>query len=124
MLASDYAMEIDCTNIWEFLGIGSGTPLTAPFTKGFVVILATLPLDVYGVYTAEPPAVSIPGIQGPPPSPPPSPQTEIPGIALEMLPIAPQTEYYSGGPVVPRGLYYEYSAKFLCGNTQTVVAAP
>ena len=82
-----------------------------------MVILATAPLDVYGVYTAEPPAVTIPDFSTSSTS-----QTVLPGIALEMLPIAPRIEYlypFSAYPV-PRGYYYEYSAKFLCGNTQPV----
>jgi len=90
------AVEIDCADIEKLL---ADTPIIFP--KGFVTILAREPLDVVGVYTAEPPEVS------------PSPLT-IPGIALEMLNIAPRIEFVPGGTVAPAGRYYEYSAKFLC----------
>ena len=96
-LAPDHAMHVDCTNIWEFLRIGPGTP-----AGGFVVILATGPVDVYGVYTAEPPTVTTSPLN-------------IPGIALEVLPIE-YRRVYAPGRMPPAAQYYEYSAKFLCGD--------
>jgi hypothetical protein len=124
-LGPDGALEVDCTNISTLLGITTDPSDTEPsFTKGFVVIFtnATLPttarpvlepLDVVGVYTAEPPSVTIPLGSS-------STQTQIPGIAEKMLIIPPRTEFVpftsSGaqGPL-PSGRYYEYAAKFLCG---------
>jgi hypothetical protein len=75
VLPSDFAMEVDCTNIFKLLG--SPTGLT--FWKGWLVILTTSPnqLDVVGVYSSEPP----PSAAGGPPA----------GMGLEILPIAPRT---------------------------------
>jgi hypothetical protein len=72
-LLSDFAMEVDCTNIAKLLGT------TASFFKGFLVILTPSPnqLDVVGVYSSEPP----PSATGGPPA----------GMGLEVLPIAPRT---------------------------------
>jgi hypothetical protein len=126
-LGPDYAAEIDCTDIGNLLVTDSGL---AVFTKGFVVIFAAgavspaafldpLPLDVVGVYTSEPPAVLIPIPYGTSGS---GTQTKIPGIGLDMLTIAPRPEVVRPTTTVapgqlPAGRYYEYSAKFLCGNT-------
>jgi hypothetical protein len=106
-LGPGYAVEIDCEDI---IGTLLDTSYTYPptFIKGFVTIVTSaMPLDVVGVYTAEPPSVTIPGSNG-------ATQKEIPGITLEMLSIAPQIELQeiSTGPVK----VYEYSAKFLCGE--------
>ena len=46
-LESDFAIEIDCTDIFKIGHIPSGT-----FAKGFVVITTPEPLDVIGVYTS------------------------------------------------------------------------
>jgi len=75
-LGSDEAIEIDCIDIVRFFGSQQETGVTAPsqqtqtllqttavtpinslvkFIKGFVVIYATAPLDVVGVYTASTP---------------------------------------------------------------------
>jgi hypothetical protein len=99
------AFEIDCVDIWQLLNIP--VPNTH-FTKGFVTILSRVPLDVVGVYSAEPPAVA--GVAGAPSS--------IPGIALEMLPIAPRIEFLprSAATDGTAGQFIEYSAKFLCGE--------
>jgi hypothetical protein len=76
MLNPDEAIEIDCIDIVRFFGAEQETGVTAPsqqtqtalqittvrpvlsavsFIKGFVVIYATAPLDVVGVYTASTP---------------------------------------------------------------------
>jgi len=89
-LLPGYAVEIDCTDIYTLLLPDAPTGLI----EGFVTVLAKEPLDVVGVYTAEPPTVSTSPLY-------------IPGIALEMLNITPRVL----GPAV-----YEYSAKFLCGE--------
>jgi hypothetical protein len=114
-LSADAALEINCRNIGSLLEIGNGY---ATFSKGFVVIFASgaapaiaaaplLPLDVVGVYSAEPPQVT--GNQNYP--------SVIPGIALQLLNIAPRLESVpSGIGNLPAGQYYEYSAKFLCGE--------
>jgi hypothetical protein len=124
-MAPDYAREVDCTDIYTLLDHTAPNYTATPFTKGFVVFFANgapsptagplpLPLDVVGVYTAEPPSVQIP-----PASTPGSIQTQIPGIALEMLTIAPRLETVppstTGAQPLPTGQYYEYAAKFLCG---------
>ena len=75
-LRPDEAIEIDCIDIARFFGAQQETGVTAPsqqtqtllqttavtpitslvrFIKGFVVIYATAPLDVVGVYTASTP---------------------------------------------------------------------
>jgi hypothetical protein len=74
VLPPDFAMEVDCQNIRDLLHL----PHDMTFIKGFVVIIepsGMTPLDVIGVYSAEPP----PG------------QTGIGGIGLEVLPYAPKT---------------------------------
>jgi len=76
VLRPDEAIEIDCIDIVRFFGAAQETGVTAPsqqtqtvlqttavrpvtsavrFIKGFVVIYATAPLDVVGVYTASTP---------------------------------------------------------------------
>jgi hypothetical protein len=125
-LQPDFAREVDCTDIYAFLDLTTPEYINTKFTKGFVVLFASgptsvaaaplLPLDVVGVYTAEPPSVQIP-----PPATPGSNQTQIPGIALEMLTIAPRLEFVppniqGAQAPLPSGRYYEYAAKFLCGN--------
>jgi hypothetical protein len=74
-LPSDFAMEVDCRNIWDLLKVSPDSP----FVKGFLVILAPAgtSLDVVGVYSAEPP----PSSAGGPPA----------GMGLEVLPITPRT---------------------------------
>jgi hypothetical protein len=125
-LAPDFAREVDCADIYTLLDFSAPNYTATPFTKGFVVFFANgtpspaagplpLPLDVVGVYTAEPPSVQIP-----PASTPGSIQTQIPGIALEMLTIAPRLELVPPNIAgaqgsLPAGQYYEYAAKFLCG---------
>jgi hypothetical protein len=106
-LSPGHAVEVDCYDIEQrMLNLGP-TFATTPdnFIKGFVTILSRDQLDVVGVYTAEPPRVL-------------STPASIPGIALEMLPIAPRFEFVPGGAAtVPTGArFYEYSAKFLCGQ--------
>ena len=75
VLPSDFAMEVDCTNIFKLLG----SPAGVTFWKGWLVILTTSPnqLDVVGVYSSEPP----PSSTGGPPA----------GMGLEVLPITPRT---------------------------------
>jgi hypothetical protein len=123
-LQPDYAREVDCTDIYTLLDLTTPNYTSTAFAKGFVVFFANgpattaagsfpLPLDVVGVYTAEPPSVTIP-------LPGATTQTQIPGIALEMLNIAPRLEFVppnvagAQGPL-PSGQYSEYAAKFLCG---------
>jgi hypothetical protein len=76
VLGPDEAIEIDCIDIVRFFGAQQETGVTTPsqqtqtvlqttavtpisslvkFVKGFVVIYATAPLDVVGVYTASTP---------------------------------------------------------------------
>src|ERR1700680_2052441 len=53
-LPPDFAMEVDCQNIRDLLHL----PPDMTFIKGFLVILEPTgmsPLDVIGVYSAEPP---------------------------------------------------------------------
>jgi hypothetical protein len=108
-LHPSYAVEIDCEDIHQLL-TGKDDAIST-FIKGFVTILSRDQLDVVGVYTAEPPQVpasaNFPSV--------------IPGIALEMLPIAGRLEFVPGGSLGPDqgpgGRVYEYSAKFLCGPT-------
>lgn len=109
-LPAGYAVEVDCADIRLLLD----TPgISSSFIKGFVSIFvpASQTLDVVGVYTAEPPSVSITDSNG-------SPVTEIPGIALEMLQITPQVVFTFGPPnptaALPGRAFNEYSAKFLC----------
>ena len=73
-LPSDFAMEVDCANIFTLLG--SPTGLT--FWKGWLIILVPSPsqLDVVGVYSSEPP----PPAAGAPPA----------GMGLEVVPVAPR----------------------------------
>ncbi|MGB9484848.1 MAG: hypothetical protein WCD04_01860 [Terriglobia bacterium] len=107
-LLPGYAVEIDCIDIAKLLA-------DAPtgVREGFVTILARDPLDVVGVYTTAPPSVSIPV-----PFSTTSTQTQWPGIALQMLNIAPRIEFVPSGTLAPgqgpAGRLYEYSAKFLC----------
>jgi hypothetical protein len=132
-LAPDNAREIDCTDILStLLGLSAPNYTTTAFTKGFVVLFARgstslaaapvlLPLDVVGVYTAEPPSVQIPPAAGTGTGPI---QTQIPGITLQMLTIAPQQEVVPAAPAgtqgaLPAGRYNEYAAKFLCGYLPT-----
>src|SRR5208337_3306318 len=74
-LLPGYAVEIDCADIYTLLLPDAPTGLI----EGFVTILAKEPLDVVGVYTAEPPTVSTSPLY-------------IPGIALEMLNVLPRIE--------------------------------
>jgi len=101
-LLPGYAVEIDCADIISTLL--DDTPTIFP--KGFVTILAKEPLDVVGVYTAEPPPTTISSV------------SVIPGIALKMLPVVPRIEFMPAGTLAPgqgpTGRVYEYSAKFLC----------
>jgi hypothetical protein len=94
-LPAGHAVEVDCEDINGLISPGATTNFSV-FTKGFVTILATGPLDVVGVYSGNP-------------------STTADGITLEMLNIAPRIE--SGPPtsVAVPGRFYEYSAKFLCG---------
>ena len=124
-LAPDYAQEIDCLNIRQIVPPG---PTALAFIKGYVVIFSSspvslppvtepLPLDVVGVYTAEPPAVTIPT----PYSTTSGIETQIPGIAEKLLTIIPRLELVpppaAGAPgPLPPGQYLEYAAKFLCGE--------
>lgn len=80
-LGPGYAVEVDCADIVTLLSTTDPPP--SGFIKGFVTILATAPLDIVRVYSAEPPAVTIP-------NPSDTTQTEIPGITQEMLNIEPQ----------------------------------
>jgi hypothetical protein len=108
-LPPDLVVEIDCQDIVaELLNI---TPpnFNTTFYGGYVVIFASgapspkalpapMPLDVVGVYTAEPPR-------------------GVPGIALQIVPIARESSPYKvSTKIPPPGSYYEYSAKFLCGT--------
>jgi hypothetical protein len=118
------AREVDCTDISTLLDHTAPDYTSTTFTKGFVVIFATgptsvaaapllLPLDVVGVYTAEPPSVTIA-------NPTSGTQPEIPGIALHMLTIEGRLEIVpaavNGATLpLPAGRYLEYAAKFLCG---------
>jgi|SRR5208337_761315 len=101
-LLPGYAVEIDCADIATLL---NDTPPPI-FPKGFVTILSREPLDVVGVYTAEPPQTTISSV------------SVIPGIGLKMLNIAPRIEFMPAGTLAPgqgpTGRVYEYSAKFLC----------
>jgi hypothetical protein len=111
-LGPGYAVEVDCADITGLLG--GNIDLTSTFIKGFVTILTRMqPLDVVGVYSAEPPSVTISYTNAAGTS---TNETEIPGIALEMLDITPRIEVL--GPVAVRApiQVYEYSAKFLCGE--------
>jgi len=104
-LGPGYAVEVDCSDILGLLG--STLVLSTGFIKGYVTIVATGQLDAVGVYTAEPPVV--PANSNP---------SYIPGIALEMLNIAPRIEFLGPATAVAvPGTVYEYSAKFLCGNS-------
>jgi hypothetical protein len=105
-LGAGYAVEVDCADILTLLN--SSLVLSTGFVKGYVTIVATSQLDVVGVYTSEPPQVigntNYPSV--------------IPGIALEMLNIAPRIEFLGPATAVAvPGTIYEYSAKFLCGNS-------
>lgn len=105
-LGAGYAVEVDCADILTLLD--SQASLSTTFIKGFVTILAESPLDVVGVYTAEPPQVT--GNSNYP--------SVIPGIAQEMLIIPPRIEVLGPATLVAApGTIYEYSAKFLCGNS-------
>jgi hypothetical protein len=125
-LSPDYAEEFDCLNIRKVVPPG---PTALGFIKGFVVIFVAapptpnfvgepLPLDVVGVYTAQPPSVTIPIPYGTSGS---GTQTEIPGMAEKLLTITPRLEFVPAttagipGPLPP-GRYFEYAAKFLCGE--------
>jgi hypothetical protein len=105
-LPAGSAVEIDCTDITTTLI----TDTPSGFVKGFVTILAVAPLDVVGVYTAEPEPFTIESVN------------IVPGISLEMLNIVPHIESVPGGAgLAPTGRrFYEYSAKFLCGNNAPV----
>jgi hypothetical protein len=89
------AVEVDCEDINGLITQGATTNFTT-FTKGFVSVFTTGPLDVVGVYSGNPESIPV-------------------GITLEMLNIAPRCE----GEVTATGQcrVYEYSAKFLCGPT-------
>jgi hypothetical protein len=123
-LAPDYAREVDCTDIYTLLDLTPPNYTSTQFAKGFAVFFASgvptvtaasgpLPLDVVGVYTAEPPSVLISNASG-------GTQTQIPGITLEMLNVVPRLEAVppsiaGAQGALPAGQYYEYAAKFLCG---------
>jgi hypothetical protein len=104
-LSPGYAVEVDCADIVGLLGGTYSTPLS--FFKGFVTIFTREPLDVVGVYSAEPPTVT-------------STPLTIPGIALKTLTILPRIESLRTAPgTLAPGLggdILEYSAKFLCGE--------
>lgn len=104
-LLPGYAVEVDCEDIGTLLG----DALT--FNEGYVTIFSTGALDVVGVYSSEPPVVT-------------SSPSYIPGIALNMQNILPRFETVRPATTatspLPPGRYLEYSAKFVCGNTQTV----
>ncbi|MGO8733402.1 MAG: hypothetical protein ACLQVM_11480 [Terriglobia bacterium] len=105
-LGAGYAVEVDCADILTLLG--SQVSLSSTFIKGFVTVVATSQLDVVGVYTSEPPVVI--GNSNYP--------STIPGIGLEMLNITPRVELLGPATAVAApGTIYEYSAKFLCGNS-------
>jgi hypothetical protein len=112
-LPPGYAEEVDCRNIVTLLGIS----LPNPFIKGFVSIFIAEPqtLDVVGVYSAEPPNVTISYTNA---SSAAVQETEIPGISLEMLHITPEVVTIpaptAATTVLPGRRFYEYSAKFLC----------
>jgi hypothetical protein len=110
-LLAGQALEVDCEDI-EVTLLG-GTTFPTAFAKGFVTIVATQSVDVVGVYSAQPPSVSI--LVPNSTSTPPATQTQYPGVALEMLQI-PQRIVVPplGSSASP--LLYEYSAKFLCGR--------
>jgi hypothetical protein len=91
-------VEVDCADINGLLTQGGDTGNFTAFTKGFASIFATGPLDVVGVYSANPVSSGV-------------------GITLEMLPITPRIEFAPGTSAVAPGRFYEYSAKFLCGPT-------
>jgi hypothetical protein len=82
------------------------------FLEGFFTVYSKDLLDVAGVYSAEPPPVEIANPSG-------GTQTQIPGIGLAVVPVVPQTVSVPFGkwPGVSAGVYYEYTAKFVCGNS-------
>ena len=117
MLNPDEAIEIDCIDIVRFFGAQQETGVTAPsqqtqtspqtiavptvtvrtleapvrFIKGFVVIYATAPLDVVGVYTASTPVGFSLDIE------------QIPRSTVGVLPIPIPEE--PEGEVCPQGCY-------------------
>jgi hypothetical protein len=101
------SVKMDCKDIGDLMSYVT----TDIFIEGFLVIFAQEPLDVVGVYTAEPPPVTIP-------LPPSGTQTELPGIALEVVPVAPHRIFVPPGHWDgAHGDFYEYAAKFVCGNS-------
>jgi hypothetical protein len=101
-LGPGHAVEVDCEDINGLLF--APPPVTGnftTFTKGFVSIITTGPLDVVGVYSANPVTTNV-------------------GITLEMLNITPHL-ITPGSTLTavldPARTFYEYSAKFLCGPT-------
>ena len=99
-LGPDYAFEIDCAEIAQWLWPGGGAPT---FYKGFVVISESAPetsLDVVGVYTGT--DVAPPGEVGI-------------GQTIDIERVEGELHEWFQPPPDPAA-YYQYSAKFVCGT--------